>query len=208
MMASQPTAATTTRDQRVAQYIFGRSRGGIFLAIGGAFWFGVGLGPASVEYGWTPWALVIVVMVAGLAYFIRASLALAKRSGFTRRDLGGSRRQFIRGWLLSGLLESALVGGAVLLCRMAGRDDLMWPAIAIAVSAHFASIAYLFDVPLYYKTAAAGVVVSTIVLLAPLGDARLPALALTMTPVMWGSAYLALRRAEADAGAWADRSAR
>jgi hypothetical protein len=68
------------------------------------------------------------------------------------------------GFRWSMVLETLLVGCAFGICNGIGRRDLVWPAVGAAVSLHFAPMAYLFRLPLYYVTAALGCVVSAIAL--------------------------------------------
>jgi hypothetical protein len=65
---------------------------------------------------------------------------------------------------------------------------LIWPAVGVAVSLHFAPLGRLFDVSAYYSTAAAGTLVSMTALVAPLGASRLVWLGAAMSAIMWTSA--------------------
>jgi hypothetical protein len=94
----------------------------------------------------------------------------------------------VTGFRIIGLIEAGLVGTAVFLCVHFERPDLIWPAVGVAVSLHFAPLGRLFHVPAYYVTAAAGTLVSVIVLATPLGEFRLLWLGGGMSIVMWTSA--------------------
>jgi hypothetical protein len=92
------------------------------------------------------------------------------------------------------LFELAMVATAVLVCRHLGRDDLMWPAIGVALSLHFVPLGALFQVPAYYATATVGLLISGTALIAPLGSSRLIWLGAGMSLTMWASAlYLVFR---------------
>jgi hypothetical protein len=92
------------------------------------------------------------------------------------------------------------VGVAVLVCVYFDRQDLLWPAIGVAISLHFVPLASLFHVSVYYITAAAAFAVSTVALLAPLGPSRLIWLGAGMSVVMWSSAFYLTRHADVIAG--------
>jgi hypothetical protein len=191
----QPVALSAF-DGPAGQFQWGLSNGVTILGISGAFWFGLGLGPAAFAVGAVPWIIVLTIMAGGAAAFIRAGRQLRRRSGFRRSDLGRrdpATRRIIVGFRIVGLLQAVLVGLAVLLCVRFDRNDLIWPAIGVAVSVHFAPLAALFNVPAYYVTAAAGALVSTIALFAPLGLVRPLWLGAAMCAVMWSSALYLIR---------------
>lgn len=182
------------------QFLWGLSSGVLVCAISGAFWLGLGLGPTAWALGVIPWLTVLAAMVGGASAFTRAALRLRRRSGFQASDLrrgDPQTRSIIRGFRLVGVIEVALVGAAVWLCLHFGRQDLIWPAIGVAVSLHFAPLARLLRVPAYYVTAVVGTLVSISTLVSPLGLSRLVWLGAGMSAVMWTSALYLVRGADA-----------
>ena len=193
------------------QYLWGFSNGVLVFAVSGAFWVGLGLGPASYRIGVVPWAVVLAGMVGGAAVFVRSALRLKRRSGFRTSDLRRAdpeTRRIIIGFRIVGLIETALVGMAVVVCLLLARPDLIWPAIGVAVSIHFLPLAWLLRVPAYYVTSAAGVLVSVTVIVAPLGPSRLVWLGAGMCVVMWASAVYLIYSADAIAARSLDSSRR
>jgi hypothetical protein len=185
------------------QFLWGLSNGIAILGISGAFWCGLGLGPPAFAVGITPWIAVLVLMISGAAAALGAARALRRRSGFRRSDLQRSdpeTRRIMVGMAIVAVVETALVGAAVLICVYVDRQDLLWPAIGVAISLHFVPLARLFNVSAYYITAAAGLAVSVVALRAPLGSIRLVWLGAGMSVVMWSSAVYLVRRAHVIAG--------
>ena len=183
-----------------AQFLWGLSSGILVLGIAGAFWWGIGLGPFAATSGHQrALPFIVGVQIAGVVVFTYFALRLRRESGFRRATLNRrdpeTRRMFTAIRLVF-LLEAALVLAAVGLCVLANRRDLIWPAIGIAVSLHFAPLGHLFSVPTYYVTAALGTVVSTVAVVAPLGPWRMLWLGLSMCPVMWGTAVYLLAAAD------------
>ena len=182
------------------QFLWGLANGVLVFGVSGAFWVGLGLGPAAYRIGVVPWVMALAVMVGGAALFVRSALRLRRRSGFRRSDLSRAdpeTRRIIIGFRIVGLIETGLVGIAVLICGLVARPDLIWPAIGVAVSIHFAPLAWLLRVPAYYVTSAAGVLVSVTAIVAPLGPSRLVLLGAGMGVVMWSSAVYLIYRADA-----------
>jgi predicted membrane channel-forming protein YqfA (hemolysin III family) len=87
--------------------------------------------------------------------------------------------------------------GAVLLCNYFRHQELIWPAIGLAVSLHFAPFARLFHMRAYYVTACIGALVSIVALCAPLGPMRLVWLGSGMAAAMWGTAFYLVKWADA-----------
>jgi hypothetical protein len=171
-----------------AQFLWGLSSGVLVCGLAGAFWAGMGLGPGAYAAGVVPWLLVLTTMFGGAAASVRSARSLRRRSGFRASDLRRTdpqTRRMIIGLRIVGLIELALVGAAVLLCLYFERRELIWPAIGVAVSLHFAPLGQLFGVSAYYATAAAGTVVSVTALAAPLGPSRLAWLGAGMSAIMW-----------------------
>lgn len=203
-------AARTDRHPRVqglqrsvmtrAQFLWGLSSGILVLGIAGAFWWGIGLGVFAATRGHQR-ALPFIagVQIAGVVVFTYLALRLRRESGFRRASLNRrdpETRRMFTGIRLVFVLETALVLAAVGLCVLSNRRDLIWPAIGIAVSLHFAPLAHLFSVPAYYVTAALGTVVSTVAVVAPLGPWRVLWLGMSMCPIMWGTAVYLLAAAD------------
>jgi hypothetical protein len=183
-----------------AQFLWGLSSGVLVCGLAGAFWAGMGLGPAAYAAGVVPWLLVLATMFGGAAASIRSARRLRRRSGFRPSDLRRTdpqTRRMIRGFRIVLMLEMGLVGAAVLLCLHFERPELIWPAIGVAVSLHFAPLGRLFDVSAYYATAAAGTLVSMTALVAPLGASRLVWLGAGMSAIMWISALYLTYSADA-----------
>jgi hypothetical protein len=194
-VADERRSAVTT-----GQFLWGLSNGVTVLAIAGGFWLGFGLGQPAWAAGFVPWLLVTLGMFIGPALIIRSALRLRRRSGFRRSDLRRSdpeTQRILRGFRTVGLLQTVIVGAAVWLCVHFRREDLIWPAIGVGVSVHFAPLAKLFAVPEYYATAGLGALVSIVALVAPLGSSRLVVLGAGMSAVMWGSAIYLLQSADA-----------
>ena len=179
------------------QFLWGLSHGVLVLAVSGAFWLGLGLGPAAWRAGLGAWVAALVLMIGGGAIFVYAGSVLRQRSHFRASMLrrhDPPARRIMSGLGVIAAAETAMVALAVLVCTLSGRPDLIWPAIGLAVSLHFAPLGWLVDVPEYYVTAAAGVVIS-MVAFAPLGPWRLPWLGGAMSAVMWSTAAYLLARA-------------
>lgn len=180
------------------QFLWGLSHGVLVLAVSGAFWLGLGLGPAAWRAGLGAWVAALVLMIGGGAIFVYAGSVLRQRSHFRAsmlRRIDPPTRQIMSGFSVIAGTEMAMIALAVLLCTLSGRSDLVWPAIGLVVSLHFAPLGWLVDVPEYYVTAAAGVVIS-MVAFAPLGPWRLPWLGGAMSAVMWITAAYLVARAD------------
>jgi hypothetical protein len=184
----------------IGQFLWGLSTGVTVLGIAGAFWLGLGLGPAARAIGLVPWLTVLAAMLGGVAAFLVSASRLRRRSGFRASNLQRKNPQtqrIIIGFWTVGLIEAMLVGTAILLCLHFKREDLMWPAIGVAVSLHFAPLARLFKVSEYYVTGAVGTLVSIMALVAPLGPSRLVWLGAGMSAIMWISAMYLVHSADA-----------
>jgi hypothetical protein len=193
------TDGSAAPNKGTGQVLWGLSNGVMVFAIAGAFWLGMALGPAAFAIGVVPWLAVLAAMVGGAATLMRAAFRLRRRSGFRASDLrrmDPPTRRIIMGFRIVGLLEVTLVAAAVLLCLRFGRQDLIWPAIGVAVSLHFLPLARLLDVPAYYVTAAVGGLVSLTALVGPFGPSRLLWLGAGMSAVMWTSAIYVVYRAD------------
>lgn len=189
---------TYTRTFGYRQFMWGLSNGITVLAVAGAFWCSM----ATPRVGWPVLAPVIVVGAVLVSAAVRTRRLAA---GFGRRELRTAAepyraraRRIQAGLLGASLLEGGMVGMAVWLCRLAQRDDLIWPAMALAVSLHFLPLAWLFSVRPYYATAAAGSTLALVLLLVP--ETWLPPLTRLaivgagMGAIMWiTAAYVALR---------------
>lgn len=188
----------------IAQALWGVSNAVLLFAVMGTFWLGLGLGPASYRVGIAPWIAVLAVMAGGLIALTYKAVAIRRRAAFRRSDLRRSdpaTRCILAGLRVIGAIEALLVIGAVWLCNYLQRPDLVVPAIALAVSIHFAPLAHLLSVPAYYVTAAAGTLVSAAAMLAPLAGSRPIWLGTGMAIVMWATAIYLVREADAIAAA-------
>jgi hypothetical protein len=97
------------------------------------------------------------------------------------------------GWVV--LIQTVLIGAAVWWCVRASARDLIWPAIGLIVSAHFAPLAHLFHVRAYYATAFAGIVISLSALAGFTDNHRLVWFGPGMAAVMWLSGWHIIRNA-------------
>lgn len=182
------------------QVLWGLSNGVLILGISGAFWLGLGMGPAAYTVGVVPWLAVLAVMLGGAAAFVRSSIKLRQRAGFTRSDLRRTDPQTQR--IMKGLrgiilIEFALCGTGAAVSMAFHRPELLWPAIALGVSIHFAPMAKLFAVRVYYLTSSVGTLVSIAALCLPLGRMRLLWLGTGMATVMWCTALYLMQQADA-----------
>jgi len=180
-----------------SQFMWGLSNGVLVLAMAGAFWFGLAAFNGGFQVG--PAILIAV-----------GAIAVAAGSVWLRRKAGGFRfshlkqgneaqrlasRRILIGLRWTTLLETLLVGSAFGICKGIGRQDLVWPAVGVAVSLHFAPMGYLFRLPLYYITAALGCVVSLIALTQS-APASVWVVGAGVGGVLWATAAFAILKSE------------
>ena len=173
------------------------------LAIGGAFWIGLGVGMVANRAHWTVSAVGTVIQVGGGVVLIRAAARLRRRSGFQRSELrqlegiAAAQKQRIVRWMTwTTLGETLLIALSVWLCVRVHAEHLIWPSIGAVVSLHFAPLGRLFHVRTYSATAIAGTIASAAGF-ATAGTAYAAAsLGLAMATVMWVSAAHVLLNAD------------
>jgi hypothetical protein len=197
------------------QFRWGLANGVAVFAIAGAFWLGLGIGTVAPDAAWPVSALSTLVQVGVCVALLWAAARLRRRAGFRRAELrqGDDRataetRRIMTGlrWTIAG--QAVLIGLAVWACVHADAEQLIWPAIALAVSLHLVPLARIFHVRAYYVTAAAGSLLSFAALATWTRPYVVVWLACGMAIVMWMSAgYLLLNvdkvAARAAAEPWA-----
>jgi hypothetical protein len=197
-------------DSRRRQFFWGLSNGIVVLALATAFWFGI-----AAAFAPRAWIVPVTVLsgVSTLALLYGAVRVRRKAGGFGIADLKraeGSRREEIRGmrvcFLWAAVAETLAVSIGVGLAMHYHRQDQVWPAIGLGVSLHFAPLAWVFRVRVYYATALVGSAICLAALLTPaavLGaDARTVFLGLAMGICVSGTAGFAVLRADRMAAAW------
>ena len=184
------------------QIRWGLSGGARVFAIAGFFWFGISFGIITTRFGWLAWSVSTAFQVAITVSLVWATVVQRRRSGFSRADLRrGSSQQRAEtarivtafGWTALG--QGVLIGTAVWLCVHSGRNDLLWPAIGLITSLHFAPLAQVFHVRAYYVTALAGSLISFAALVGLSTALRLAWFGGGMAAVMWLSAWYVIRHA-------------
>ena len=194
------------------RFMWGLSNGVLILGLAGCFWMGIAASRTddfSTRLG--------LLDTAGVLASVLGFLRLRRKSeGFQLSEMkGGSAqdrrvlRQINAGFRKIVILETVLVSIAVGLIEYFHREDLLWPAIGLAVSLHFIPLARLFRVRTYYTTATLGVLVCLAGLARP-AVADPVVVGFLMAIVMWGSAAWLVVRCEhiASAGAPAESAAR
>jgi hypothetical protein len=180
------------------QFMWGLSRGISVFALSGTFWFCM----AAFSREFNIWsAIPIAFGCIGIMYGFFG--VRKKAAGFKYSDLKSGdvqelqqNRRLIIGFRCVGVGETLLVWSAVGLSFWMGRPDLMWSAIGVAVSLHFAPLGYLFHIPIYYLTSAAGCVVSIISMFQAKPLERSLFLGLGMGFIMWSTAIFATLKAD------------
>jgi hypothetical protein len=208
---------------KTRQFFWGLSTGIGILALAGAFW--LMLAAASRASTWGPadrfpatvngvalgeWsALIAIPALVILAAGIRMR---RKAAGFSRRDLGrpelvdGARaiQRLFRWTSVAQFIGCALSGW---LGTQFHREDLIWPAIALVVSLHFAPLGVVLRVRAYIATAVAGSLVAAMALFLPPSllppAGRFVVIGVGMGVVVWTTAAYAILRADRLALAWA-----
>ena len=178
--------------------MWGLARGVNILAFAGAFWFCV----AAFSDGFRPWLAVLIVLGFSVIVISGNSAVRQKAAGFKYSELKEGtelqrkqNRKLIVGFRWVGLAEMFLVWISVSLCYWLGRADLMWPAIAFAVSLHFALLAPLFRLQIYYATSVIGCAISLIGMSTE-PQIRLLLVGSGMGVVMWGTSVMAILSAD------------
>ncbi|MDQ1507561.1 MAG: hypothetical protein QOD57_5288 [Actinomycetota bacterium] len=143
----------------------GRAVGVIVGAVMGLTWVGVARdGLSSVAA-----SLVLVAGVAVCAMLIVGALRLrraAAAGGLAAPTPPGAGREKVqrRFWLVT-LGEGAAIAATVSVLGRSGRSEWIPAAICAVVGLHFIPLARLFDVPLYYATAAGLCLVAAITMI-------------------------------------------
>jgi hypothetical protein len=190
------------------QFMWGLSNGVLVLTVAGGFWLGI-LG----SIGRRP-ELAGTIALLGVALLLWGFVHLRRKSaGFSLSEMkNGTEAQRLslqrirRGFRWVSVLELVLVSIAVGSCEYFHRVDLMWPALGIAVSAHFAPLVNLFRVRLYYFTAAIGILGCSIGLVAFASPMNTIFTSSIMCLNMWGTAAWLIVRSEAIAQSAIDAS--
>lgn len=204
---------TVVRPIAYRQFLWGLSNGIVMLTLGGAFWAGMAVWASVADWreGWPALAAVILCALALLAagLRVRRSSAGFRLSEAMADPLSRERTMQIRvGFRWASIAQTALVVLAVASTHTLGRDDLLWPAIALAVSLHFAPIGWLLKMKPYYATAITGSIVAILAMAIPRNgiedQARLVWLGTGMSAINWLTAIFLVWRAESLAQAWND----
>lgn len=184
-------------------FLWGLANGAMMLALGGAFWIGLGIGMVTPHIHWAVPAVGTVIQLGGLVGLILAAWRLRRRSGFQRSELrrlegiAEAQKQHIvksMRWTMVG--QGLLVGVLVWVCVRVRAEHLIWASIGTVVSLHFAPLGKLFHVRTYYATAIAGTIISAAGFAVSGTPYGIALLGLGMTTVMWGSAAHVLFNAD------------
>ena len=178
-------------------FIWGLANGVFVLAIAGGFWFGLAasnLKPSPL------FGLISVIEIAVLW----AGFRLRRKSAGFRisevREGNGEQRHLLRqiaaGFWRIAVAEAVLATAAVGVCVALNRKDLMWPALGLAVSLHFAPLGYIFRLRPYYVLAALGASASIIAAVGFTGTNRTIFLGTALGTIVWLTAAYAFFRAE------------
>jgi hypothetical protein len=170
----------------------------------GLFWFGISFGVTTYKWGRWAWGLSTAWQFGVSVSLFWAAMQLRRKSGFTTSDIrrdGQLQRQAtqrrVRLFVLVIFIQSALLSTVVWWCVHTGTKDRLWPSIGLIVSLHFAPLARLFHVRVYYSTALAGTVISLIGLLTGVADVQqLLWFGGAMAAVMWLSGWHIIRNAD------------
>jgi hypothetical protein len=186
------------------QFQWGLSNGVMVFAIAGAFWLGLGIGMAANSLGGLLCALGTVLQAGVATVLIWIAVRRRRRSGFRAAELreeDGRRtpesRRILIGFYSTAAGQTALIALAVWLSVSLGKEELVWPAIALVVSLHLIPLARIFHVRAYYATAAAGSVISITSIVGFSGLRAVEFIAVGMATVMWASAVHLLWHADA-----------
>ena len=184
------------------QFRWGLSGGVSVLAIAGFFWFGISFGVITTQWGWWAWSLSTAFQIGISGAILWAAALLRRRSGFEPREVRrGDHRQrritqrILRAFSWIIVAETVLIGAAVWWCIRLGAR-MIWPAIGLIVSIHFAPLARLFHVRAYYATAAAGAVISLASFAGLAHNDRVAWLGGGMATVMWVSGWYIIQNAD------------
>ncbi len=183
------------------QFLWGLSGGVTILAIAGAFWLGLGMSDLPRDMAGPFWVLAMIVEYGGLGRLLWLGRRLRQESGFHQRDFRNSdeagraeTRRIMSGFFWVAGAQAILVALAVCWCVHGNRRDLIWPWMGLIVSLHFAPLARIFHVRVYYATAIGGSIASLAGFV--LADShKLAILGGAMGAVMWGSAWYILTHA-------------
>lgn len=176
-------------------FMWGLSNGVFVLAVAGGFWFG--LAASKV----TPSPLLASITIAQILVIWGGLRLRRKSAGFRIAEAKNGdeiqRKVFheiTRGFVWVAIAEGVLAASAVGI--LSNRSDLMWPALALAVSLHFAPLGYLFRLRPYYVLAALGCVVSVVAVVSFTESARIIFLGSTLGTIVWLTASYAILRAD------------
>src|SRR2546430_13861454 len=122
------------------QFLWGLSGGVSALAIGGFFWFGVGLSSLARHAGWLVFGLSTVFQVGMVVGLLWLAGRLRRRTGFSAAELrqgGASGRRETRpfrvafGWATLG--QALLIGLGVWGVMRANRREKILPWVCLIV---------------------------------------------------------------------------
>ena len=138
-------------------FIWGLSNGVFVLVIAGGFWFGLA---ASTVKPSPLLGLIIIFEIAILWAAVRLRrkargfrLSEARHGDDVQREL---RRELLVRFRRVAVAEGVAATVAVGLCVALNRMELMWAALGLVVSLHFAPLARIFRLWLYYGLATLG----------------------------------------------------
>lgn len=207
------------------QFLHGLFTGLLVLAIAGFFWVllsawsadcrRAGLVPwthEDVPLHYVLWALPPAAIV--LALLIAGAIGVRKKAqGFKSSDLSATSevhrrmtRRIGRLFMLVCVIEWALCAASAIAGGYFHREELIWPAVSLAVSLHFLPLSRIFRNPPYMVTGVVGSIFSLALLLAPRSavgsNLRVTLLGIAMSPVMWGTAIYVIPHAGKLARNW------
>ena len=178
-------------------FIWGLSNGVFVLVIAGGFWFGLA---ASTVKPSPLLGLIIIFEIAILWAAVRLRrkargfrLSEAKHGDDVQREL---RRELLVRFRRVAVAEGVAATVAVGFCVALNRKELMWAALGLVVSLHFAPLARIFRLWLYYGLATLGSLACILAMVSFTGPNRILFLGATLGATMWLTAVYAIVRAD------------
>ena len=179
-------------------FLWGLANGVFVLAFAGGFWFG--LAAAHVR----PGPILSLILVGQVAIIAGGFWLRRKAAGFRIaeiRDGDDHQRQLLRAigraFMRVAIFEALLATTAVGLCVAFGHRELMWPALGIAISLHFAPLGRIFHLRPYYMLAAAGSCAGIIAVASFSEPERTVFLGCALGAILWITAAYAIVRSDA-----------
>jgi len=186
------------------RFLGGLSGGASFLAVAGAFWLGLGISALAGKAEWWVFAPLTLLQAGSAVGLLWAATRLRRRtrSLFPKQERSdGREKQEVRHILVwfcwTALVQAILIGAAVWWCLHTHEEQMIWPAIGLIVSLHFAPLARIFHVRAYYATACAGIIISLTAFTWVTAAYGLTFLGGALAAVMWISAVYILSRSQA-----------